>query len=288
MRHGVPLGSVEPSSRRRSSHNAIARSEDVSTRLIRAAHSWFDAGVDATTLIDHLAADGVEVGEAAGRAGWDAPVPGCDWTVRAVVTHLGGVHRWAAEIVRTGSDTSDLPSAAQVGTGPADDELLDWFLAGHAELVVALGDAPADLEAVAFLPADSPLHFWARRQAHETAIHRVDVEGAAGSRVAFDADFAQDGIAEMLRGFARRRPKAAMPDSSIGLIASDGSSWLIRLGGERVESTQVDSASDAGAFVRGTSSELYQWLWNRPSGAVVAGDETPVEWWGENVKVNWG
>ena len=30
----------------------------------------------------------------------------------------------------------------------------------------------------AFLPAPSPLAFWARRQAHETGIHRADVESA--------------------------------------------------------------------------------------------------------------
>ena len=43
-----------------------------------------------------------------------------------------------------------------------------------------LRSAPADLDCFTFLPAESARHFWARRQAHETAIHRVDAENAAG------------------------------------------------------------------------------------------------------------
>ena len=41
-----------------------------------------------------------------------------------------------------------------------------------------------------FLPAPSPLAFWARRQAHETAIHRADAQLAAGPVTPFAADFA--------------------------------------------------------------------------------------------------
>ncbi len=154
---------------------------------------------------------------------------------------------------------------------------------GHAALVVALGDAPLDLSAVTFLPADTPLHFWARRQAHETAIHRLDVSGAAGQAVSFSADFAQDGIAEMLGGFARRRRDPSTP-ATIGLAATDGPSWLIRLGGERIEAAPADAGS-ADAQVAGTSAELYRWLWNRPCAAQVSGDPAVLAWWADNVRV---
>ena len=53
---------------------------------------------------------------------------------------------------------------------------------GCADLVAALAAAPDDLECWTFLPAPSPRAMWARRQAHETAIHRVDAELAAGLR----------------------------------------------------------------------------------------------------------
>src|SRR5207302_5692344 len=118
----------------------------------------------------------------------------------------GGVHRWAtrhvveaaAELVAV-DDLLDL-----VGKWPADDDLVDWFVAGHGALVRALPDAPPDLQCFTFLPAPSALAFWARRQAHETAIHRVDAELAGGSVTPFDPAFAADGIDELLRGFVAR------------------------------------------------------------------------------------
>jgi uncharacterized protein (TIGR03083 family) len=64
--------------------------------------------------------------------------------------------------------------------GPGDAELLGWFRDGHAELVRALRSADPRLSCWTFLPAPSSLAFWARRQAHETAIHRADAESAAG------------------------------------------------------------------------------------------------------------
>ena len=52
----------------------------------------------------------------------------------------------------------------------------------NANLIEALDSASPDLEAWTFLPAPSPLAMLARRQAHETAIHRYDAESAADDR----------------------------------------------------------------------------------------------------------
>ena len=71
--------------------------------------------MDVTDLIDHLAADGTLLATAAEHAGWDAPVPNLDWTVRDLVTHVGGVHRWATDIVTTAS--KDLGTAGRCGGG---------------------------------------------------------------------------------------------------------------------------------------------------------------------------
>ena len=56
----------------------------------------------------------------------------------------------------------------------------------------------------------SPLAFWARRQAHETAVHRYDAQSAApggppAPAGAFDPAFAADGVDELIMGFAARR-----------------------------------------------------------------------------------
>jgi uncharacterized protein (TIGR03083 family) len=243
--------------------------------------------VEVSALVEQLAADGPLLIEAADRAGWDASVPGTSWDVRKLVVHIGGVHRWAADIVDARRTNFDTLAGNAVGSGPDDDELVEWFENGHAALVETLRRAPDNLECATFLPANSPRHFWARRQAHETAIHRVDAQGAAGVVTPFEADFAQDGIAEILHGFARRKSKAIARASTIGLEAADGPSWLIRLGGERIESGAESDLRGTDLCVRGLSSDLYLWLWNRPCDAVLDGDDAVAALWAQTVRVRW-
>src|SRR5258706_12045265 len=113
--------------------------------------------------------------DAAERNGLDAAVPTCpDWTVRDLVRHTGGVHRWAAAHV-AGARVEPIATMEEVvGDWPADEELVTWFRDGHTALVETLLAADPTLDCYTFLPAPSPVAFWARRQAHETAIHRAD------------------------------------------------------------------------------------------------------------------
>lgn len=245
--------------------------------------------MDVEALLNQLASDGPLLIEAADRAGWDAAVPGTSWDVRSLVKHVGGVHRWAADIVDSRSSTFDTRAGRAVGSGPDDDELVEWFHNGFAALLATLGSAAPDLECCTFLPADSPKHFWARRQAHETAVHRADAQGAAGGVVEpFESAFAQDGIVEILHGFARRKSNASERKASIGLEAADGPSWVVTLGGERIESAERSDLSGTDVCVRGLSSDLYLWLWNRPCDAVVEGDPELATLWTRTVRVRWG
>lgn len=241
--------------------------------------------MDRQAHLAQLESDGPLLAAAARRAGWDAPVPATEWTVRELVTHIGGVHRWATAIVRDASATSEIPEGDAVGTGPSDDELLDWFRDGHMTLVDTLRGAAADIDCVSFLPARSPIEFWCRRQAHETAIHRVDAEGAAGAVTPFGVAFAQDGIAEMLLGFAARKKNAIAERRVLALHPSDGQCWTVTMGGERL-SAEPDDMPDGDAVVRGTSDAIYRWLWNRPSDVVVDGDRSTAELW-RSVRVRW-
>jgi uncharacterized protein (TIGR03083 family) len=244
--------------------------------------------MEAASLIGQLTAEGQLLIDAARRAGWDAPVPATKWTVRELVIHVGGVHRWAADIVTACRDSGDTAAGKAVGSGPADDELAEWFENGHAALVETLRAAPDELDCFTFLPADSPRQFWARRQAHETAIHRVDAEGAAGDDVTpASPAFAQDGIREILNGFARRRSNAIPVKATLGLDAADGPSWLVRFGGELIESEQTEDLTGTDVTMRGLSSDLYLWLWNRPSQAVADGDAEVAARWTGAVRVRW-
>lgn len=244
--------------------------------------------MDVASLLEQLAADGRALVTAVSGRDFDAPVPRTEWNLRQLIAHLGGVQRWATEVVETHSATAATPAGEAVGRAPGDDQLLDWFREGHADLLETLSSAPDDLECFTFLPAPSPLHFWARRQAHEQAIHRADAEGATGREVTlFDADFAQDGLAELLTGFGRRRANAVARAATLGLDAVDGASWLVTFGGERIEAVGPADLAGTDVTVRGLSSDLYLWAWNRQSGAVVDGDDGVAALWGATVQIRW-
>ena len=224
----------------------------------------------------------------------DAPVPSCpDWCLRDLVRHLGGVHRWATGFVRadldqpTGGDLEDV-----VGGWPTDAELGTWFADGHHALVGAIEEAPADLETWTFLEAPSPLVFWARRQAHETAIHRVDAELALGQATGFRPAFAVDGIDELLLRFLSR-PGRELPvdrQRTMAVRAADADrTWRIALtpGGFVIEPS--GDVTGAETDVCGSASDLYVWLWNRSEGAPldVTGDRELLDVWREAVQIRW-
>src|SRR5262249_17763118 len=139
------------------------------------------ASFDVPGYVGALRREGELLADAAQRAGLAAAVPSCPgWAVRDLLRHTGYVHRWATGFVAEGLTRPGGASEEEIlGQGPADAELPGWFREGHAALVGALGAAGPGLNCWAFLPAPSPLAFWARRQAHETAIHQVDADQAA-------------------------------------------------------------------------------------------------------------
>jgi uncharacterized protein (TIGR03083 family) len=240
---------------------------------------------------EHLAAlknEGVLLAAAAERVDQEAPVPGCPaWLVGDVVRHTGLVHRWAAAAVRDGGrDHSRYP--ADDGAGLTGAALVDWFRVGHAALLDTLSSAPPDVSAFTFLPAPSPLAFWARRQTHETGIHRADVESGGGPITPFDRAEALDGIDELVGGFAARRSKDSDPAPTLGVLPTDADQgWLVRPGSEPAR----DAAAAAGAdlVLRGTASDLHLLLWNRPASEIEStGDPAVLTDWRTRIRVRWG
>ncbi|MEU0630249.1 maleylpyruvate isomerase family mycothiol-dependent enzyme [Streptomyces sp. NPDC005989] len=252
-------------------------------------------------IADHiksLAAAGQLLATAAQEAGTGAPVPTCPrWRVRDLLRHTGMVHRWATAFVADGH-TSYHPDGGEPDLdGP---ELIGWFREGHGLLVDALDAAPAELECWSFLPAPSPLAFWARRQAHETTIHRVDAESALGGRPSpVPAALAVDGIDELLLGF-HARPKSLVrtpAPRTLRMRATDaGVCWTVHLSQEPPRAVRTDGAPEKGTEeglvdceLTASAEELYLTLWNRlPLAAVtVTGDPEPARIWRENSAVNW-
>src|SRR6185437_4508981 len=170
----------------------------------------------------------------------------------------------------------DGPSEEEILRGGADDAgLLAWFRDGHAALVQTLATADPAVECATFMAAPSPLAFWARRQAHETAIHRADAESAAGATPEYEAAFAADG-------------------TRLRMLAADtGDAWLVEGNEGRLQPRRDSDPGNgaAGCTVTGPASGLYLYLWNRAdaarAGVTVTGDPELLSAWQSSVRVRW-
>ncbi|WP_344631703.1 maleylpyruvate isomerase family mycothiol-dependent enzyme [Streptomyces glaucosporus] len=237
--------------------------------------------MDIDRYLEILEAEGELLLGAAVRAGWDAEVPTCPgWRVRDLVAHQGMVHRWAGGIV---AERRTAPFPPREETVP-DDRLPDWFAEGHRQVLEELREAPEDLECWTFLPgAPSPRAFWARRQAHETTVHRVDAELAAGPAPSpVDPLFAADGIDELLTGFHTRPTSRVRSDRPRVLrVETPGTaSWTLRLSQEPPRVSRDGGAADC--VISGPAETLYLALWNRlphGEGPAVEGDAALAELW---------
>jgi uncharacterized protein (TIGR03083 family) len=251
--------------------------------------------MDVTNHVDHLAAEGPLLAAAAGRVGLDAPVPSCpDWVVRDLVRHTGGVHQWATGIVATPRTQAwDVDLDEVVGGWPGDDELIGWYRESHAQLVATLRDADPKLECFTFLDAPSPLAMWARRQAHETAIHRVDAELAGTAAVSpVDRMFAADGIDELLACFITRGSKRlyADPPRVLRVHATDtGDVWDVAFRTGPAATVRNGPPGPADATIDGHADDLYLALWSRrdASGLPTSGDPATLTHFFDNVHIRW-
>lgn len=249
-------------------------------------------------FLEALDADGALLADAAGRAGLAAAVPACPgWRVRDLVRHQAYVHAWAARHVR--EELPELfpgvPEADVLAGGPPDAELIASYRAGHAALLSALRAAGPDLACATFMPAPSPLAFWARRQAHETAIHRYDAQSAGPDGPpdparAFAPAFAADGLDELIMGFTPRNRRLRGGTWSLAIRCTDAPGrWRVRPGPARTEVARSDA--DADCVLSGPASGLYAFLWNRcaarEAGIEVAGDDSVLRTWHSTARVTW-
>ncbi|MET9603542.1 maleylpyruvate isomerase family mycothiol-dependent enzyme [Streptomyces sp. NPDC006512] len=238
-----------------------------------------------TEYVETLVREGELLAETAGRTGTDAAVPTCpQWRVADLLRHTGSVHRWAAGFVgEPRVDPTPLPDAPEL----AGAELLSWFREGHEALVRTLTGAPDDVVCWTFLPTapPSPLAFWARRQAHETTVHRFDAESAQGTEFSpVTPEFAEDGVDELLTGFhARPRSRVRTEEPRVLRVraADTGAVWTVHLSREPARAVPGDTGDRADCEVTGEAAWLYAALWNRLplAGPQVSGDDSLARLW---------
>jgi uncharacterized protein (TIGR03083 family) len=212
------------------------------------------------------------------------PVAACPgWTVRDVALHTGAVHRKFAMVIRGRLPEPPAGTPESIAGGwPPDTGIAAWFADGHAALLDALAGAPADLECYTLWPAPSARDMWARRQAHETAIHRADVVAPGGDVPRYPAEFAADGIDEVLTRYRARPGRSPVPPQRVVLsVRPDDvdTVWTVVLGPELYEVHGEPRPADV--VLTGAASDLYLRLWNRPGAGslAVSGDPALLAWW---------
>lgn len=250
----------------------------------------------------HIAVIGTEAelfADAARRSDFDAMIESCPgWTMRDLVRHLSEIHLWAAAHVARRTSKMWVEDLAELSESwpdlalfwPDDDDLVDHYLATNANLVRELRSAPADLDAMTFLVAPSPLAMWARRQAHEISIHRLDAQSATGSMTGFESLLAADGIDELLMAFAPRRNTLPIEDTrTMAVQASDvGDHWLVTMGPDGIDTERRDGPADL--RLTGRAADVYRAMWNRGIAPTIeiVGDESVLRTWSGSHTVRWG
>jgi len=213
-----------------------------------------------------------------------ASVPSCpEWTVRDLTQHLGIIHRWAQELVRVRATQRISRDELAVEAFDVDDE---WLRSGGQSLVATLRSADPD-EPMWAWGADQHVRFWARRQLHETLVHRIDLELAMGTTSSVDPAIAVDAVDEFLANVKSDRDIAvrARPNSqegeSLEFHAADSRSWRVQLTDNGYEF--VDALAKPDAVLIAQPSELLGALLRRRPlercDIVIEGDSSLVDHW---------
>jgi uncharacterized protein (TIGR03083 family) len=234
----------------------------------------------------------------AGRSGEDlrTSVPSCPgWNVGQLVRHVGGAHREAAVVARTGSappsDTFRDPTHWYGGPGVDGEipELREWVVAGARELAHALEKAGPDVPIQ--MPIDNPTtRFTARRMTYETAMHRADAALALGVPFELETDVAADAIDEWMELGALPLHFEVHPwmrellgaGRTLTFAATDADqSWRVDLTGDVIAWSHSDEP--AAVTVSGPTTELLLQLYKRRDTVDVQGDHELLAYYLERV-----
>jgi hypothetical protein len=135
-------------------------------------------------------------------------------------------------------------------------------------------------------------------------MHRADAESATGALPTYPADFAADGIDELIMGFGRRakyRPATDAEGGWLRVVSADtDDAWSIDAHEGRMQprrdNGELDQAAEgpgaAVCTVSGPASGVYLFLWHRAdaarAGVAVTGNPGLLECWQSSVRVRWG
>ncbi|WP_020520622.1 maleylpyruvate isomerase family mycothiol-dependent enzyme [Catelliglobosispora koreensis] len=228
----------------------------------------------------------------AAEADFSSPVPTCPgWSVLDLVQHLGGVYRYVRyNVARNTTERIDPDVRRKLLTEefPPESDSLVWWSEQCKSLVDYLATIDPNAPAWNWAPQAKIAGFWPRRMAHETAIHRWDIQFALhGLAEPIEARLAADGVSEVLDTWlpAGRRKGPTDRFGVVQLVATDvQQEWFLRLRGEGVALLDTatildDSDPQEQVIAAGPASDLELALYGRVGFDVldIRGDETLLE-----------
>ncbi|MBK5221427.1 MAG: maleylpyruvate isomerase family mycothiol-dependent enzyme [Acidimicrobiia bacterium] len=238
-------------------------------------------------LIDALRREGEAF---AGVTPVDIDVPTCPgWTLIDLHRHVGSVLRF--QLAQVATDDPDLFQRAPEEPEPDLEDLADWVLDGVdavADRLAAIG--PDHPTSSWFGPR--PAVFWARRAAHEIAMHRWDAEASITSPRPLDRAQAGDIIDELFEVIVPRRLERhpwSDPAATVHLHATDEvdgeGEWMIRVEGPTIDVAHAHGKGDIAA--RGSASDLALMIFGRiPLARLeVFGDATVIDRWHTSIRI---
>jgi len=245
-------------------------------------------------LTDEIGTQTGLLAEAIGDADLATPVHSCPgWTVRDVARHVGGGHRWVAQILRTRStEPVDDGGLRDLAAYPDEDPatVAAWLRDGAEQLTDALREAGPDVDVWTPVPGRRSA-FFARRFAHEDLVHRADAELALGRPFGAAPDLVVDAIDEwmelgslpMMFDFKPDLREVLGPGRTIHLHATDtpDAEWVVDLTGDVI--TWRPSHEKSAVAWRGPVTELLLGVYRRRpprgDGLEVIGDGDLLDLW---------
>lgn len=212
----------------------------------------------------------------------DPVVPCCPgWAVSDLVSHLAVFHALVAEWVTVGRRPTSWEREPPKGL-----DLVEWQRRSSARLLDAVGTVDPATPTSTWSPYDQSVGFWVRRMAHETAVHRVDLEQSLGIDWQIDPVVAVDGIDEVFTLWITGRMPVGFVGSgrSVRVLAygpEDNALFdrVIRPFQELVHFAPYEQGMRVDAEVSGPASAMWAWCWGRTDTAhpvEVVGDADAV------------
>jgi uncharacterized protein (TIGR03083 family) len=235
--------------------------------------------MDKVRFTDCFAEDYALLRDAAASVDLGVPVPSCPgWTMGNLVTHVGQVYLHKTTVMRTGEWPRPWPPAELEHEPP-----LALLGRAYGELTAEFAARDADEAVPTWYEPEETVGFWLRRMAHETVIHRIDAELAAGLPSArVPDDLALDGIDEVLirflayfspegvaEGHVRHLPGA---DGTAAIVVSSaGRNWTVRPSSSDEVTAEPGAARDPMVVVSAAPDPMLRWLWGRTTDDAVPG-----------------